>query len=77
MLYEEKAYDEALKVLDAGPPGEAFDGLFAATRGDVLAAKGAKGEARAAYMRALDRLGRNDPAAREALQIKLDALGAG
>lgn len=77
VLYDEKAYDDALKVLGGVPSGGSFDGLVAATRGDILAAKGAKAEARAAYKAALEKAERADPGAREALQIKLDALGAG
>jgi predicted negative regulator of RcsB-dependent stress response len=77
VLYDEKAYDDALKVLGGVPAGGSFDGLVAATKGDILAAKGAKAEARAAYKAALEKTERADPGAREALQIKLDALGAG
>jgi len=77
VLYDEKAYDDALKVLDAAPAGAPFEGLFAAVKGDILAAKGAKAEARAAYKSALDKVERGDPGTREALQMKLDALGAG
>ncbi|MCU0896017.1 MAG: tetratricopeptide repeat protein [Burkholderiales bacterium] len=77
VLLDEKAYDDALKVLAAVPAGGSFDGIVAAVKGDILAAKGATAEARAAYKAALDKTERSDPGAREALQIKLDALGAG
>jgi predicted negative regulator of RcsB-dependent stress response len=75
VLLDEKAYDEALKQLDA-PREAAFDGLVAATRGDVLAAKGAKADARAAYTTALEKLDKNDAAMRQQVQLRLDALGA-
>jgi predicted negative regulator of RcsB-dependent stress response len=77
VLLDEKAYDDALKVLAAVPAGGSFDGVVAAVKGDILAAKGSTAEARAAYKAALDKTERSDPGAREALQIKLDALGAG
>ncbi|MCU0803483.1 MAG: tetratricopeptide repeat protein [Burkholderiales bacterium] len=77
VLYDEKAYDDALKVLAAVSAGGPFDGLVSAVKGDILAAKGAKAEARAAYKAALEKVERGDPGAREALQMKLDALGAG
>ncbi|HCN68981.1 MAG TPA: tetratricopeptide repeat protein [Candidatus Accumulibacter phosphatis] len=89
LLLDEKAYDEALKVLD-GPPTPGFTARFSDARGDVLAAQGKAGEARAAYRAALAGLdaadgsgkGRNslqdsqaNAAYRESLQLKLDALG--
>jgi predicted negative regulator of RcsB-dependent stress response len=76
VLIDMKAYDEALKALEA-PHEKAFAGLVAATRGDVLAAKGAKPEARAAYAAALEQLDKDDAAMRQQVQLRLDALGAG
>lgn len=76
VLYDEKAYDEALKVLNGMPAGDAFEGVVASVKGDILAAKGAKAEARAAYQSALEKAARGDPGTREALQMKIDALGA-
>jgi predicted negative regulator of RcsB-dependent stress response len=74
LLLDEKAYDEALKVLDA-KHDPAFAGRFLEVRGDVLASAGRKADARAAYRAALDRANPRDPAARELLEFKLDSLG--
>lgn len=62
VLLDEKAYDEALRILDAKPaPG--FAARFSELRGDVLAAQGKRDEARAAYRAALSALEANDLAA--------------
>jgi len=74
LLIDEKAYDEALKVLDAKHDA-VFAGRFLEVRGDVLGAAGRKADARAAYRAAIDKTDSRDPAARELLQLKLDALG--
>jgi len=89
LMLDDKAYDEALKLLE-GTPAAGFTARFADARGDVLAAQGKAGEARAAYQAALAGLdgadgggkGRNslqdsqaNGAYRESLQLKLDALG--
>jgi predicted negative regulator of RcsB-dependent stress response len=77
VLLDEKALDEALKLLDAKPQ-EAFAGQYAALRGDVLVAKQQPQEARAAYRQAMEK---TDPASgagsafRESVQMRLDALG--
>lgn len=89
VLLDEKAYDEALKVLSASH-GASFDGRYAEMKGDVLAAQGKKAEAAAAYKSVLAKL---DDAAtdgkakntlqsrdvnapyREMVQQKFDALG--
>jgi predicted negative regulator of RcsB-dependent stress response len=77
VLLDEKAYDEALKQLEAGHAA-AFAARFLELKGDVLAAAGKKPEARSAYRAALDkgevREGRGG-AGRELLQQKLDSLG--
>ncbi|MBP6709288.1 MAG: tetratricopeptide repeat protein [Candidatus Accumulibacter sp.] len=89
LLLDEKAFDEALKQLDVAP-GAGFAVRFADARGDVLGAQGKVADARAAYQAALTTLdggeqgskGKNslqdrqaNAAYREALQLKLDALG--
>ena len=78
VLLDEKAYDEALKQLEAAHAA-AFAARFLELRGDVLAASGRKPEARTAYKGALDkggnREGRGGGAGRELLQQKLDNLG--
>jgi predicted negative regulator of RcsB-dependent stress response len=74
ILLDEKAYDEALKALDA-QHSPAYDSQFAALRGDVLVAKNQPAEARAAYQLALDKAGREQGAFRESVRMRLEALG--
>lgn len=90
LLIDEKAYDEALKLLEGGVT-PAFSARFIDSRGDVLSAQGKKDEARKAYQSALETLAgqdrQNDGANsqswqlqsgavyREIIQQKLDALG--
>ena len=71
---DEKAYDEALKLLEASH-APAFDARFLELKGDVLAAQGKKPEARAAYKAALDMAGSKPGAGQQVLQQKLDSLG--
>jgi len=73
ILLDEKAYDEALKVLDATHP-EAFVGLFSDLKGDVLLAQGKISEARTAYQVALDKLDAKSNY-HNLVQLKLDGLG--
>jgi len=72
-LLDEKRYDEALKVLDAKHP-DAFDGLFADMRGDILVAQGKGKEAKAAYTQALEKLPPGG-SYRDVVQAKLDGVG--
>jgi predicted negative regulator of RcsB-dependent stress response len=74
VLIDEKAYDDALKVL-AAKPERTFEALFEDLRGDVLVAQGKSADARAAYQAALAKVQPNDDAGRELIQLKLDALG--
>jgi predicted negative regulator of RcsB-dependent stress response len=74
VLLDEKAYDEALKLLNA-PHATAFEAQYAATRGDVLLAKNQTADARAAYKLALEKTGKQDAAFRESVRMRLDALG--
>jgi predicted negative regulator of RcsB-dependent stress response len=74
VMLDEKAYDDALKVLDA-KHGAAFDAEFLAARGDVLVAQGKKEEARSAYKAALDKSDAKDAGQRGFIQLRLDALG--
>jgi predicted negative regulator of RcsB-dependent stress response len=74
VLLDEKAYDEALKVL-AVKPEPAFEALFEDLRGDILAAQGKSADARAAYRTALAKARGDAAATRELIQLKLDALG--
>ncbi|SAK86830.1 membrane protein [Caballeronia temeraria] len=74
VLLDEKNYDAGLKLL-AEQPLEAFKGVIADRRGDLLAAQGKRDDARAAYKVALGALPENDTSARQLIQFKLDALG--
>jgi len=76
VLLDEKAHDEALKLLDAAHAA-AFDAQYAALRGDILVAKGQPAEARVAYRSALESADkeRGNAAFRESLQVRLEALG--
>ncbi|MCC6657497.1 MAG: tetratricopeptide repeat protein [Rhodocyclaceae bacterium] len=83
VLFDEKALDEALKLLSE-EPAQAFATRFNELRGDLLAAQGKKAEARAAYQAALARQVADQPAAipagrdtqyRDLLQMKADSLG--
>jgi len=74
VLLDDKDPEGALKALEAKPaPG--FEALYAAQRGDILMVQGKKAEARAAYKAALDKA---EPGpSREAVRLKLEALGEG
>ena len=74
LLLDEKAYDEALKLLEAKPL-DAYTAQFAALRGDLLLAKNQPAEARAAYKLALEKANGGSGAFRESVQMRLDALG--
>ncbi|SAK92382.1 membrane protein [Caballeronia glebae] len=74
VLLDEKNYDAGLKLLSEQPL-EAFKGVIADRRGDLLAAQGKRDDARAAYKVALEALPENDTSARQLVQFKLDALG--
>lgn len=71
---DEKAPDEALKLLDA-KHGAAYESQYAALRGDALLAKSQPAEARAAYQLALDKAGKEQSAFRESVRMRLEALG--
>ncbi len=74
VLLDEKAYDEALAVLDKDVPAS-HAVQFADRRGDILLAAGKIDQARAAYKEALDKGGLEHPL-RAFIQLKLDALPA-
>jgi predicted negative regulator of RcsB-dependent stress response len=73
LLLDEKAYDAGLALLN--DPSDAFKGVVADRRGDLLAAQGKRDDARTAYKLALDSLPKNDASARQLIRFKLDALG--
>ncbi|MDR5771727.1 MULTISPECIES: tetratricopeptide repeat protein [unclassified Caballeronia] len=74
VLLDEKNYDAGLKLL-ADAPLDAYKGVIADRRGDLLAAQGKRDDARASYKLALGALPANDTSARQLVQFKLDALG--
>jgi len=74
LLIDEKAYDEALKLLDE-KHAAAFDAQYAAAKGDVLVAKNQAAEARAAYKIALEKAESGNTTFRESVRMRLDALG--
>ncbi|RJG20712.1 YfgM family protein [Massilia cavernae] len=73
VLLDEKAFDEALKVLSAVELPQ-FAGAVADRKGDILVAQDKLAEARAAYQAALDTMAKNDPG-RQLVQLKLEAIG--
>jgi len=73
VLLDEKKYDEALTQLNSAHP-EAFTGLYADLKGDVLAAQGKTEEARVAYKQALEKIEAKSMY-RNLVQLKLDGLG--
>lgn len=74
VLLDEKSYDEALKLLEAGHD-PAFDAQFAVVRGDILMAKDRRAEAKTAYKLALEKSDPKSVAFRDAVNLRLDALG--
>lgn len=73
VMLDEKNMVEALKLLDT-KHGEAYDGLYADLKGDVLTAQGKVNEARNAYTVALEKTDIKSPF-RKYIQIKQDSLG--
>jgi len=73
VLLDEKAYDEALKVLN-GDFMPQFAADVADRKGDVLVAQNKLAEARTAYQAALDKMDKKHPG-RQMVQIKLDSIG--
>ena len=73
ILFDDKQYDDALRTLDA-KHDEAFAGIYADLRGDILVGAGRNAEARTAYQSALARLDAKSPY-RNFVQVKLDTLG--
>jgi predicted negative regulator of RcsB-dependent stress response len=73
LLMDEKAYDEALKVVD-GVSGEQFAGLVADRRADIFMAQGKKAEAKAEYLKAYKAMDSRTEY-RRLVEVKLNALG--
>src|SRR5262249_6116761 len=68
VLLDEKAYDEALKTLDA-KTAAAYEAHYAALRGDVLVEKNQAAEAKAAYKLALEKADGADSAFTESVRM--------
>ena len=73
ILFEAKAYDEALQQLAAPMPSD-FNALAADRRGDILLAQGKKAEAKAQYEAAYKGLDERSDY-RRIIEVKLNALG--
>ena len=72
VLLDDGKPEAALKALDS-KPHSSFEALFAAERGDIYVVQKKRVEARASYRQALEKA---EPGPlREALRIKLEALG--
>jgi len=74
LLMDEKAYDEALKLLEAAH-AEPFAAQYALLKGDILVAKDQAAEAKAAYKLALEKGAKHSGGFRDGVQMRLDALG--
>jgi predicted negative regulator of RcsB-dependent stress response len=74
VLLDDKAYDEALALLEAKHAAP-MDAQYAALKGDVLQAKNQPAEAKAAYRLALEKSDERNAAFRASVQLRLDALG--
>ena len=73
VLLDEKAYDEALKVLATASVAQ-FAGAVADRKGDILVAQNKLADARTAYQAALAATDKNNPG-RQLIQVKLEAIG--
>ncbi len=73
ILLDEKAYDEALKML-AGDFMPQFASAVADRRGDILVAQNKLDDARKAYVAALAGMSKTDPG-RRLVEVKLESIG--
>jgi len=74
VLLDEKAYVQALKLLDS-QHAAAYDAQYAALKGDILVANQQPAEARAAYRLALEKSAQKEAAFYESVRMRLEALG--
>jgi predicted negative regulator of RcsB-dependent stress response len=74
VLLDDKAPDEALKLLEA-PHAAPLAPQYAALKGDILVAKNQPTEAKAAYKLAIEKTDERNAAFRASVQLRLDALG--
>lgn len=73
ILLDEKAYDDAIKLLAGDFPAQ-FASVVADRKGDILVAQNKIEDARNAYQAALDKSDQKNPG-RQLIQLKLDAIG--
>ena len=73
VLLDEKAYDEALKLV-AAVNAPQYAGLAADRKGDILAAQNKLADARTAYLAALAAMDKRDPG-RQLVAFKLEVIG--
>ena len=73
LLLDEKAYDDAMKVLPADTSSK-FQALVLDRKGDILAAQNKIDEARTMYKSALDKIDEKSPA-HNLIQLKLESVG--
>ncbi|WP_332847892.1 YfgM family protein [Massilia sp. S19_KUP03_FR1] len=73
VLLDEKAYDEALKLV-AAVSAPQYAGLAADRKGDILAAQNKLADARTAYLAALSAMDKRDPG-RQLVAFKLESIG--
>jgi len=73
ILLDDKAYDDAMKLLAADVPAK-FQALVLDRKGDILAAQSKMDEARAMYKNALDKTDEKNPA-HNMIEIKLESVG--
>jgi len=73
VLLDEKAYDDALKIL-SGEFSPEFAATVADAKGDIFVAQNKISEARDAYQAALDKSSDKNPGY-QLIQLKLDAIG--
>lgn len=76
VLLDEKAYDEALKLVEQ-PHAASLAAPYAALKGDLMVARNRADEARAAYKLALEKADARSEPFRASVQLRLDALGGG
>ena len=76
VLLDEKAYDEALKLVEH-PHAASLAAPYAALKGDLMVARNRADEARAAYKLALEKADARSEPFRASVQLRLDALGGG
>jgi predicted negative regulator of RcsB-dependent stress response len=74
VLLDEKAYDEALALLQAKHAAPVA-AQYAALRGDILVARNQPADAKAAYKLALEKSDERNAAFRASVQLRLDGLG--